>query len=406
MRFRVLGHYFHTSIILLTLIELALFGAAVYAAVWLRFPDMDVAAVEARLGPISTRAILFALVTFVSFLALGLYTVRQRANVAGVGLRIVLGLLASAAVIAVMQYLVPQLQVGRGVLFISGAIAFLAALMTRAVFARVVDAQALKRRVLVYGYGSRAKTFARMRRRSDRRGYHIVGFVAPENETLHDVTGEQILLAPAGLKALCDQHGVEEVVVALDDRRKKLPVRELLHCRMSGLNVIDLVTFMERESGRILLDALSPSWMIFGEGFRRDFLRRFTARTLDFVASLVLVLITAPIMLVTALLIWLEDGRKGGGILYRQVRVGFDGRHFELLKFRSMRSDAEAAGAPQWAQKDDPRVTRIGNFLRKTRIDELPQLLNVLRGEMSFVGPRPERPHFVELLESKIPYYA
>src|SRR5690606_32345607 len=154
---------------------------------------------------------------------------------------------------------------------------------------------------------------------------------------------------------------------------------------------VEFISFMERETGRIQLDLLSPGWMIFGDGFRRDSLRLFTSRALDFIASGVLLLLASPIMLAAALAIWLEDGRKGGGILYRQNRVGLEGRVFALTKFRSMRVDAEAGGA-QWARKDDPRVTRVGSFMRKTRIDELPQLFNVLKGHMGFVGPRPERP--------------
>jgi len=404
MRFRVLGHYFQSSIVVLAVAEALLCAASVYLGTVMRVPE-GIRAFEAEMGPLLPRALLFAAATFTSFLALGLYTARQRANVAGVGLRIVLGLAASFVVIAVLFYLVPDLQLGRGVVGYAVGLSLLAILVTRAIFARGVDTQAFKRQVLVYGYGSRVQAFARLRRRSDRRGYTIVGFVCPPGEAL-DVGAEEVLFAPDGLKALCDELGIEEVVVALEDRRQNLPVKELLHCRLSGINVVDIVTFMERETGRILLDALSPSWMIFSEGFRRDVLRRFTSRALDFVASLLLVVVTAPIMAVTALVIWFDDGRKGGGILYRQVRVGFEGQPFNVLKFRSMRVDAEVAGKPQWAQANDPRVTRIGAFIRKVRIDELPQLLNVLRGDMSFVGPRPERPHFVAQLEEKIPFYA
>jgi sugar transferase (PEP-CTERM system associated) len=162
---------------------------------------------------------------------------------------------------------------------------------------------------------------------------------------------------------------------------------------------------VERETGTIQLDLLSPGWMIFGEGFRRDSFRLFSARALDFIASGILLLVASPVILLTALAIWLEDGRKGAHILYRQNRVGFEGRPFALTKFRSMRMDAETAGA-QWAQQNDPRATRVGAIIRKTRVDELPQLFNVLRGHMGFVGPRPERPEFVVELEEKIPYYA
>ena len=404
MRFRILGHYFQSSVIALASIEAVLFVASLYVAVTLRIPE-GISAFESQMGPLLLRAVLFAALTFTSFLALGLYTARQRANVAGVGLRILLGLGASFVAVAVLFYVLPDLELGRGIVGIAVGLSLVATFLTRMIFSRVVDTQAFKRQVLVYGYGNRVQAFARLRRRSDRRGYNIVGFVCPPGESL-DVGAEEVLFAPKGLKDLCDELGVEEVVVALEDRRQNLPVKELLHCRLSGINVVDIVTFMERETGRILLDALSPSWMIFSEGFRRDVLRRFTSRALDFGASLVLVTVTAPIMAVTALAIWFDDGRKGGGVLYRQVRVGFEGQPFNVLKFRSMRTDAEVAGKPQWAQANDPRVTRIGAFIRKVRIDELPQLLNVLRGDMSFVGPRPERPHFVAQLEEKIPFYA
>jgi sugar transferase (PEP-CTERM system associated) len=271
----------------------------------------------------------------------------------------------------------------------------------------MVDVEGIKKRVLLYGSSAQMSVFNRMRRRNDRSGFHVVGVVRPpgDNLDLVDPLNERTFEAPYGLKALCEEQDVDEVVVAMQDRRQGLPVKELLQCRLAGVGVIEFISFMERETGRIQLDLLNPSWMTFGEGFRRDGVRLFTARALDFIASSLLLALASPIMLLTMLAIWLEDGRKGGGVFYRQMRVGHEGVTFPLTKFRSMRADAEAAGA-QWAQKNDPRVTRVGAFIRKTRIDELPQLLNVLRGHMSFVGPRPERPEFVIELESKIPFYA
>jgi sugar transferase (PEP-CTERM system associated) len=404
MRIRLLGHYFHSSITAVVFLEAACFSASIYLAALLRF-DADMAAIELDQGSLLPRALAYGFVTLVSFLALGLYTTRQRADAMGLSMRIVLALLASLGVISMLFYLLPSLALGRGVLGIAIAISLLFSVLIRSIAARVVDVQAFKRQIVIYGYGSRVQAFNQLRRRSDRRGYNILGYVCPPGESL-DVPPSEILFTPKRLKALCDEMGIEEVVVALEDRRLNLPVRELLECRLAGINVIDIVSFMERESGRIYLDALNPSWLIFGNGFRRDMLRRFTSRCVDFFASLGLVVITAPVMLVTAALIWMDDGRKGGGVLYRQPRVGLNGRVFDVLKFRSMRLDAEAAGTPQWAQTNDPRVTRIGEFIRKVRIDELPQLLNVLRGDMSFVGPRPERPHFVAQLEEKIPFYA
>jgi sugar transferase (PEP-CTERM system associated) len=190
----------------------------------------------------------------------------------------------------------------------------------------------------------------------------------------------------------------------MDDRRRDFPVRELLDCRLAGVEVIDLVSFLERETGRVHLDVLNPSWIIFSEGFRRDGVRQATKRAFDIVASFALVLVTWPFMLLTALAILLEDGPRAP-VLYRQRRVGLDGRNFDVLKFRSMRTDAEGDGKARWATGSDDRVTRVGSFIRKVRIDELPQIFNVLRGDMSFVGPRPERPQFVAELSDSIPYY-
>jgi sugar transferase (PEP-CTERM system associated) len=261
--------------------------------------------------------------------------------------------------------------------------------------------------VLVYGSSAQMAAFNRMRRRSDRAGYHLVGMVLQAGDTpdMLDPLTDRLHEAPNGLGALCGELDIDELVVALQDRRQTLPIKELLQCRLAGVTVLEFISFMERETGRIQLDLLNPSWIIFGRGFRRDGVRLFTARALDFFASGLLLVLASPIMLLTMLAIWLEDGRRGGGVFYRQARVGFEGKVFHLTKFRSMRVDAEADGA-QWAQKNDPRVTRVGAFIRRTRIDELPQLLNVLKGHMGFVGPRPERPEFVVELEAKIPYYA
>jgi sugar transferase (PEP-CTERM system associated) len=179
---------------------------------------------------------------------------------------------------------------------------------------------------------------------------------------------------------------------------------QLLECRLEGLEITELVSFLERETGKVRLDVLNPSWMIFSDGFRQGRIHGTFERAFDVAASLVLLSVTLPVMLLTALAIRIEDGRRAS-LFYRQTRVGQYGRTFELLKFRSMCEDAEVAGQPIWAVKNDSRVTRVGSFIRKSRIDELPQVLNVLKGEMSFVGPRPERPQFVAQLNERIPYY-
>jgi sugar transferase (PEP-CTERM system associated) len=227
--------------------------------------------------------------------------------------------------------------------------------------------------------------------------------VQPDGES-PTVPADRVLDASEGILSLCSRFDVHEIVVAMEDRRRGFPILGLLECRLAGLDVTELLTFLERETGRVRIDVLNPSWMIFGDGFRRDTLRLFSSRTLDLVASALLVTLSLPIMLLTMLVIKLEDGWRAP-IFYGQARVGLGGQHFTVLKFRSMRTDAERDGQAQWAQKSDPRVTRVGAVIRKLRIDELPQILNVLAGHMSFVGPRPERPQFVAELAQKIPYY-
>jgi sugar transferase (PEP-CTERM system associated) len=286
---------------------------------------------------------------------------------------------------------------------LSCLLALVGAGLSRAVFARVMNESLFKRRVLVYGVGQRTAAISSLRRRSDRRGFEIVGFVQPDGESVA-VPPERILDAPAGILELCTRLDVQEIVVAMEDRRRGFPILGLLECRLAGMEVTELLTFLERETGRVRIDVLNPSWMIFGDGFRRDPLRLFSSRALDLIASVLLVILSLPLMLLTMVAIKLEDGWRSP-IFYGQARVGLGGQTFTVLKFRSMRTDAERDGQAQWAQKSDPRVTRVGAIIRKLRIDELPQILNVLTGHMSFVGPRPERPQFVAELAQKIPYY-
>ena len=212
------------------------------------------------------------------------------------------------------------------------------------------------------------------------------------------------MLPPGNLMDVARKLRVDEVIVAVRERRGGvLSLRELLDCKLAGLRIRDLSSFFECVQGQIRLDSLRASWLIYGDGFRQGWLRTFVKRCFDLVVALLLLLVFMPIMIVTAVLILLEDGAP---IFYAQERVGLGGRVFRVVKFRSMRRDAERDGKPRWASANDDRVTRIGKVIRKLRIDELPQLFNVLRGDMSLVGPRPERPFFVEQLTEQIPFYA
>lgn len=404
MRIRVLGQFVPASIAVLALIEAGLAFFALYAAVLIRYatPVRALRELEREIAPIWPRAVVFSAIVVVCLLAFGLYSGRQRAQLTGVFVRLVAALVVSSAAIAAVFYAFPALLLWRGIAAIAVVLTGCAVIASRIVFGRAVDQQIFKRRVLVYGAGVSAAAIANLRRSADRRGFFLVGFVRPPGED-QAVPIERVLDPADDLRGLCERLGATEVVVAMDDRRRGFPIPELLECRLAGVDVTELVTFLERETGRVRIDVLNPSWLIFGQGFRRDPLRLFSSRMLDLTASLGVLALSWPFMLLTVLAIKLEDGWRAPA-LYSQRRVGLGGRTFNVLKFRSMRQDAELNGA-QWAQHGDPRVTRVGAVIRKLRIDELPQIFNVLRGHMSFVGPRPERPEFVAELAERIPYY-
>ena len=284
----------------------------------------------------------------------------------------------------------------------AGGIALLSALGFR-LFGRWLRSflHVLKPRVVMLGSGDRATRVAQVV--SQRNRVRLLG-VVPEWIRDPGLMAEGRLLAPtaAGLATLVRELRADEIVVAVDDRRNRLPIDELLACRMAGVAVLDDASFVERERGLISLTDLSPSWLIFSDGFSAGPLTDFVKRTTDLIMALLLLPLVLPFLPLIALSIRLDSP---GPTLYRQVRVGLGGRHFTILKFRSMVADAERDGLACWAQAGDPRITRVGRLLRKFRIDELPQLMNVLNGDMSFVGPRPERPEFVADLAEAIPYY-
>ena len=392
---RIFQHHWQLPLALLAVLEAAVFLAALHY----------VAPLSAQQpAPWVPQSLLFAAIMFVSMAAMGLYNSRQRARLAGLLSRIAASLLGGAMVVAVVAYLLPALRIERGALLLSTLASFGAIGVVRILFDLIVDEDVFKRRVLIYGAGARAASIARLRRRSDRRGFLVVGYVTAEGDQLSMLRDHAQLVRSEDLLGYCRAQRIDEIVVAMDDRRRRFPMDQLLECRLEGVEINELVTFFERETGKVRLDILNPSWMIFAEGFRQGRAQSVLERLFDVVASFALLAVAAPVMLLTAAAIKLSDGWRAP-IFYRQVRVGQYGKPFELLKFRSMREDAERDGQAQWAQKNDSRITRVGSFIRTTRIDELPQILNVLRGEMSFVGPRPERPAFVEQLNETIPYY-
>lgn len=289
-------------------------------------------------------------------------------------------------------------------LLLEGAIAVPLAVATwRWITVRFSVFNSTRETVLILGTGAEAQQVCRWIGAHHSSEYAVLGFADETEERMGNVLafGARIQTSYAGLPRFA-AHRLDRVIVALDEKRGKLPVRELMDLRLRGIEIEESTSFFERVSGRISVESMLPSWLIFSEGFKTSPLRSVLKRTVDLISSTVILVLHSPLLLLTAVAIKIDSR---GPVLYRQDRLGRNGKPFEMLKFRSMRDDAETRSGPMWALEDDPRVTRVGRVIRKLRIDELPQLFNVLRGEMSFVGPRPERLHFVKQLELNIPYY-
>ncbi|HTU67451.1 MAG TPA: TIGR03013 family XrtA/PEP-CTERM system glycosyltransferase [Steroidobacteraceae bacterium] len=396
MSVRFLGVVWHTPLLALALCVAFPLAAAPYLVVSVLWGPYIL---PARTGEF---AAIFALLGLLVMSGLGLFSRRQRAGVTGLALRTLGGALIAGLVAYLLSRMTEFGALGGRTIFLATVVGALLAAAVLAIVGKLINEDVFRRRVVVYGSGVRAKNISLLRRRADQRGFRLLGFVQLADEPV-EVGQDRVLPIEGSLMDYVRKHEVDEIVIAMDDRRRNFPVADLLECRLAGINITDIVTFLERETGKVHLDVLNPSWLIFADGFRRDVIRRYEERVFDVISSSALLIITAPIMLLTMLAIKLEDGFRAP-IFYKQKRVGYSGKVFDVIKFRSMRTDAEKNGAV-WAKSKDTRVTRVGDFIRKVRIDELPQILNVFKGDMAFVGPRPERPEFVSQLAETIPYY-
>lgn len=396
---RIFRHYVPVQLLILALLEGAILFGAMYLGVTLRFGREDLPSI----GPIYPRALVFAAVMLSAMTALGLYIRETPKGNWSYYARFMASFVLGWVAMTLIFYIAPDLFLGRGAFALAFAFGFVGTVFARVVFYRVVDQEMLRRRVVVLGTGTRAAEVGKLLK--DNPGHHkfqLVGYL-PQDGVQHHVDEDLILRDSSPLIAVVHKYLVDEVVVGVRDRRNgKLSMPDLLECKLEGVAITDLSTFFERETGHVQLDCLNPSWMVFSDGFRRSSYKNIVKRMFDIVVSCALLLLTLPVMLLTGLLIYLDSG---GPIFYRQQRVGECGHLFRILKFRSMRPDAESAGAPQWAKQGDTRITQIGKIIRMLRVDELPQIFNVLRGDMSFVGPRPERPYFVNELAKRIPHY-
>ena len=399
MSIRFFGIFVHLPLLLVALVEaVALWLAATSAAAVTGLSLHDLAP-----APVWQFTLVFVFACVVTMAGLGLFSRRQRANTAGLLVRIAVAVLIGALLAVLLARIIEFGEIWLRIVARAAVFGVLLAGLSRLLVGKLINEDIFRRKILVFGAGSRAASIANLRRRSDLRGFKIDGFIAAGGED-SVVPADRLLMLNRPLVSIAIERQIDEIVVAMDDRRRNFPVAELLECRLAGVDVIEVISFLERETGKLRLDVLHPSWLIFSGGFRRDAARELTRRAFDVLASLLLLLIASPLMLLAAIAIKLEDGITAP-VFYRQTRVGLLGRHFEIIKFRSMATDAEKDGLAKWATTDDNRVTVAGKLMRKTRVDELPQILNVFKGDMSFVGPRPERPQFVEQLSEKIPYY-
>lgn len=399
---RFFRHYIPAHLVLLMALEMALMVAAIYLGVSTRFIDNDITP-SASSGALLPKAGLFAVVMMLIMTTFGMYNGAWMSDMRAVSLRIAASFVAGFVAMSLMFYLLPELLLGREEFLLALLFAMAGVMFTRLIFVKWSTLGAFKKRVLVLGSGSRAARIDHLVRSvPSARSFHVVGYL-PLQGTHHYVEHARVLMDTTPLGEIVDKYNVDEIVIAVRDRRDGgLPVSELLECKLRGIHIMDISSFFERENSQLQLESLNASWMILSEGFRHGLTRDTIKRIFDLLVSLTIMVLSLPLMALAAIAIYLESG---GPVLYRQERVGQHGKPFTIMKLRSMRCDAEKDGRPRWAGRNDDRTTRVGRFIRRVRIDELPQLFNVFRGDMSFVGPRPERPFFVDELSKQIPYY-
>ncbi|MCG8049465.1 MAG: TIGR03013 family PEP-CTERM/XrtA system glycosyltransferase [Candidatus Thiodiazotropha endolucinida] len=400
---KLFGIYISKAVVLLGVIETLIFFLSMLGAIYLRH-KYSLSPIPVDDEMLKNLPALFAVIMFSSLTALGLYQKGSMASSSGFLLRLILGFLVGGLAMASLFFTLQLFPLSERSLLTHGLIiSILGVLVARTLFVRVTSDKTLKRRVLVLGVGINADRIEESVKAKDTVGIVVVGYVNL-GDRIELIDEERQVVKDQTLLEISNRLAVDEIVVAVDDRRKKLPNHELLECKIKGIQILDLLTFFEKELSIINIDLLYPSWMLYTDGYRQRALNRTIKKSFDMIVGIVIFIVSAPVMVLVTLASLIESGGRDP-ILYSQVRVGKNGKLFKVYKFRSMRTDAEADGVARWASKNDTRITKLGGFLRKTRLDELPQIFNILNGDMSLVGPRPERPEFVLQLSNDIPYY-
>jgi len=389
----------------LVLIELVLFAGAFLLAFFVNSYFVFIKLETIPTNILFIYSFVYALVVQLSSLALGLYNSKLRESYRGILRRLLVSVAIGFFIVSLLSPFFASYSLPVELLAISSLISLVMASIFRYLTLRIDFFGLNKRRVLVIGAGDRASIIEkRMRRDVDRQSFHMHGFVVMKGDAENGIINENRIELDGSLVSYALEHEIDEIVVASDERRDNLPVDELFACKIRGIEITEILDFIERETGQIAVNLIYPSWVIYSNGFASA---NHLRNTLDWIfnatIAFFLFLVTWPVMLITVILIKLDEGIKAP-VFYFQERVGLDGHAFDIIKFRSMRIDAEKNGA-QMAKENDDRTTKIGKFIRKYRVDELPQIYNVMRGEMGFVGPRPERPEFVQQLIKNLPYY-
>lgn len=399
---RILGRYVSPRRVVFVIGE----GLLIYSAVALASYALQ----EEEIGFIGLleltwlRVLLVALVTQVSLYFNDLYEFKTTDNMIDLATRLVQSIGVTSVILAVLYFLWPDAMIGRWIFFVSILFLVLFLVSWRLLYTYIVQKRLFAERAVLIGDGDLARDILKVIRNKRDVSYDIRFAVGLEQKegTSSEIEGIPVRYGFDNLAHLAESEQVSNIIVALDQRRGVMPFDELLACKVRGMHVIDGESFYEGVTGKLLVEKINPSWFIFSDGFRKSKASRFTKRLVGLILSLVMFVAAFPLMVLTALAIKLDSK---GPVLFSQERVGEEGKVFNIYKFRSMRTDAEQETGPVWAADSDPRITKVGRIIRRLRIDELPQLWNVLKGDMSFVGPRPERPFFVERLLKTIPYY-
>ncbi|WP_196159549.1 TIGR03013 family XrtA/PEP-CTERM system glycosyltransferase [Reinekea sp. G2M2-21] len=400
---RIRKHYLHVPYLILGCLEFILLFASFYIV--LNIQQALNVVPESHIPANPLLALTYALLLSCGSLAMGVYLALMREGFTAMFFRTLVAYCFLGALgITVLSYIWPVFNLGGSNLFWVVMVSTGMTLTARQVFSQLVDSDQLSRRVIVLGTGKPARELQRAYERNKRGlSIRVLGYIGRSDDA---IDAKHCLNEPQDWLKFCKENRISEIIVAQQERRRSdggsFPLDQFIRCKLSGIEVINALSFYERELNQVKLDILQPSWIVFSDGFRVSKSRDFAKRLFDLVVSVLLAIILLPAIILAAALVFFETGRP---ILYSQIRTGKDGKPFKIYKIRSMRQDAEKGGKAVWAKANDSRITKVGAFIRNTRLDEIPQLWNVVKGEMSFVGPRPERPEFVDQLNEEIPFY-